>query len=88
MAKIIGRTVTTPPPKKISKYENDKKYVTEEKLTEELSKVGGGSVSEEDVRNAIESYMTENPIDLSNYYTKTEVDNLFNSITDGNEVAY
>lgn len=42
------------------------------------------------IESAIEKYMADNPVtvDLSNYYTKTEVDNIFNSIVDGNEVSY
>ena len=55
MAKNIRRVVTTPPPKKNSNYENDKKFVTDTELQEALKGMN---------------------VDLSDYYTKTEVQGL------------
>lgn len=45
----------------------------------------GGTVTDEQVATAVEEYMTENPVetpevDLSNYYTKTEVDTAIDNV--------
>ena len=77
MAKIIGRTVTTPTPSKLSKYENDKKYISENELLnnyydkEDIDlKVSEISEEIEDLKNN----GTGGNVDLSNYYTKEEID--------------
>lgn len=44
----------------------------------------GGTVSEEDVRNAIETYMTENPIEIpSEYVTETELEEAMANVPTG-----
>lgn len=82
MAKIIGRVVTTPPPKKLSKYENDQKYVTET----ELNNKGYAKATDIPTDYAKEThthsdlapkehthsqYLTQHQ-SLANYYKKTE----------------